>query len=163
VILTDVDVTKSSQTLPELIHLGLVDLLLLALVILVAALLFGMEAQVLQEDDLSVASLVYSLLNLLADTVLGKGHARAQQLLELGNNRLEAVLRVGLAIWPAEVAHENDGFGAIVAGMLDGRERADDALVVCDLLVRVEWDVEVNLERSFLEAVHCSIFGVIDV
>jgi hypothetical protein len=51
------------------------------------------------------------------------------------------------------VAHEDDSFGAVVAGMLDGRERADDALVVCDLLVTVERDVEVDLEHALLEPV----------
>jgi hypothetical protein len=86
-------------------------------------------------------------------TVLGKGHACAEQLLELGNNRLEAVLRVGLAVWSAEMTHENDGFGTIFAGVFDGRECADDALVVCDLLVTVERDVEVDLVCALLEFV----------
>lgn len=112
-----------------------------------------MEAQVLEQDDLSVASFIHSLLDLLANAVLGKGHAGAQQLLELGNNRLETVLRVGLTVWPAEVAHEDNGFGAIVACVLDGGECADDALVVGDLLVGVERDVEVDLEIAPLEHV----------
>jgi hypothetical protein len=111
-----------------------------------------MEAQVLQENDLSVTSLVDSLLNLLADTVFGKGDACAEQLLELGNNRLEAVLRVGLAVGSAEMAHEDDGFGAVVAGIFDGGECPDDALVVCDLLVTVEGDVEVDLGSALLES-----------
>jgi hypothetical protein len=51
------------------------------------------------------------------------------------------------------MAHENDGFGAIVAGVFDGRECADDALVVCDLLVTVEGDVEVDLVSTLLEFV----------
>jgi hypothetical protein len=61
------------------------------------------------------------------------------------------------------VAHENNGFGAVVAGMLDGRERADDALVVCDLLVRIKGDVEVDLESALLETIYCCIFGVFHV
>lgn len=105
-----------------------------------------MEAQILQQDDLAAASLVDCLLNLLADTVLGKGHAGAEQLLQFGNNRLEAVLRVWLAIWPPKMAHEDDGFGTVITCMLDCGERADDALDVCDLLVGVEGDVEVDLE-----------------
>jgi hypothetical protein len=45
------------------------------------------------------------------------------------------------------VGHEDDGLGAIVEGVLDGRDGADDALVVCDFLVLVEGDVEVDLKR----------------
>jgi hypothetical protein len=51
------------------------------------------------------------------------------------------------------MTHENDGFGTIVAGVFDGRECADDALVVCDLLVTVEGDVEVDLVCALLEFV----------
>jgi hypothetical protein len=48
------------------------------------------------------------------------------------------------------MAHENDGFGAILAGIFYGRECADDALVVCDLLVAVEGNVEVDLVSALL-------------
>jgi hypothetical protein len=156
--LTDVDITKSSQALPELIHLRLVNLLLLALIILVAALLLRVEAQVLQQNDLSVTSLVDSLLDLLADAVLGKGHACAQQLFELGNNRLETVLRVGLAVWPAEMAHEHDSFGAVIARIFDCGESADNTLVVGDL-APVKWDVEVDLQGKMLDFESCDVFG----
>jgi hypothetical protein len=43
------------------------------------------------------------------------------------------------------VRHEDDGLGSVVDGILDGGESADDALVVCDVLVGVEGDVEVDL------------------
>lgn len=42
--------------------------------------------------------------------------------------------------------HEDDGLGAVLDGILDGGQRADDALVVGDVLVAVERDVEVDLE-----------------
>jgi len=41
--------------------------------------------------------------------------------------------------------HENDSFGSLFDGILDGGERADDALVVCDVLVGIEGDIEVDL------------------
>lgn len=44
--------------------------------------------------------------------------------------------------------HEDDGFGAMVAGVFDGGKCADNALVVCDFLVGVERDVEVDLEED---------------
>lgn len=151
--LTDVDITKSSQSLAELLNLGLVDLLLLALLILVAALLLGMEAQVLKQDNLAVLGAVHGLLDLLADAVVCEGHALAEQLLELGNNRLETVLRVRLAIRAAEVGHQNDGLSSVLDGMLDGGQSTDNTLVVGDVLVRIERDVEVDL---------CSYASVID-
>ena len=46
------------------------------------------------------------------------------------------------------MGHENDGFGAMVGGVLDGREGADDTLVVGDVLIGVQGDVEVNLESN---------------
>ena len=105
-----------------------------------------MESQILQQDDLSIASLVYCIFDLLAHTIVRKGNALAKQLLELGNNRLETVLGVWLAIGPAKMAHENHGFGTMVNGVFDGGECADDALVVCDFLVAVEGNVEVDLD-----------------
>ena len=78
-----------------------------------------MEAQVLKKNNLAVASAVHGLLDLLADAVVGESHALAEELLELGNNRLEAVLLVGLAIRAAEVGHEDDGLGAVLGRILD--------------------------------------------
>jgi len=49
---------------------------------------------------------------------------------------------LGLAVWSAEVRHEDNGFGAMVDSVLDGGQSADDALVVCDL-VSVEGYIEV--------------------
>lgn len=104
--LTDIDISESGQTLPELIHLGLISLHLLALGILGAALLLGVESQVLEQDHLSVLCLVHGLLDLLAHAVLGEDDLlSAEQLLELGNHGLKAVLGVGLAIGAAEVGH----------------------------------------------------------
>jgi hypothetical protein len=48
------------------------------------------------------------------------------------------------------VAHEDDSFGAVVAGMFDGWKCADNALVVRDLLVAIERDVEVDLRSAVL-------------
>ena len=42
--------------------------------------------------------------------------------------------------------HEDDGFGPMVAGVFDSGESANNALIVCDVLVGVERDIEVDLE-----------------
>jgi hypothetical protein len=108
------------------------------------------EAEVLEEDDLAVLGAVHGLLDLLADAVVCESHALAEELLELGNNRLEAVLLVGLAIRAAEVGHEDDGLSAVLGGILDCGKSTDNALVVGDLLVGVEGNVEVDLYSQLL-------------
>lgn len=143
--LTDVDVTKSGQALAELLNLGLVGLDLLALRVLAAALLLGVETQVLEENDTAVLGVVDGLLDLGADTVVGEGDLLADELLELSNNGLQRVLLVDLAVGTTEVGHENNSLGAIVDGVLDGRDGTGNALVVGDVLVGVERDVEVDL------------------
>jgi hypothetical protein len=103
------------------------------------------KAQVLEQHNVTVVRLVDDLLDLRADAVGGKGHALAQQLLELGHDGLQRVLGVDLAVGAAQVRHEDNSLGAIVDGVLDGRDGADNALGVGDLLVGVERDVEVDL------------------
>jgi hypothetical protein len=49
------------------------------------------------------------------------------------------------------MAHEDHGFGAVVACIFDRGERADDALVVGDFLIAVEGDVKVDLESGWLD------------
>jgi len=49
------------------------------------------------------------------------------------------------------MGHQDDGLGAMVEGVLDGGDGADDALVVGDVLVLIERDVEVDLEREMRE------------
>ena len=110
-----------------------------------AALFLGVETKVLQQDHLTVARGVDRVLDLLADAVLGEDDGLAQQLLELGLDRLQAVLGVDLAVGTAEVRHEDDRLGAILNGVLDGGESSNDTLVVGDVLVGVKRDVEVDL------------------
>lgn len=142
---TDVNVTKSGETLPELLNLSLVGLDLLALCILAAALLLGMESQVLEKYDATVGGAVDSLLDLRSDTVAGESDLLAEELLKLSHDWLQRVLCVGLAIGTTEVGHENDSLCAMLGCVLDGGQSADDALVVGDVLVAVQRDVEVNL------------------
>lgn len=142
---TDVDVTESSEALAELSNLGGIGLDLLALGVLGAALLLGVEAEVLKQDDLATGGAVDGLLDLGADAVLSEGDGLAEQLGQDGDDGLKAVLLVDLAVRTAEVGHQDDGLGAIVDGILDGGQSTDDALVVGDGLVLVERDVEVDL------------------
>jgi hypothetical protein len=152
-VLTDVNITESSQSLAELLDLGLVGLDLVALGILGASLLLGVEAQVLEKNDLAAGGLVDGLLDFLADAVLSEDDFAAEQLLELWDNRLQAVLGVGLAVGTAEVGHEDDSLGALFNGILDGGQSTDDTLGVGDggVVLLVEGDIEVNLAAQMLE------------
>jgi hypothetical protein len=118
--LTDIDISQLSQSLPELLHLLLIRLDLLALGILIAALLLGMEPQVLQQDNLSVARPVHRILDLLAHAVVREDDLLpAQQLLQLRDYRLQAVFRVRAAVGSAQVRHQDYGFGAVLDGVFD--------------------------------------------
>jgi hypothetical protein len=142
---TDKDISESSKPLSKLVNLCLVHLDLLPLCILGAALLFSMEAQVLQQDDLTTGRFVDSILNLFSNTIICENDLLAQQLLQFRHHGLQAILLVDLAVRTAEVGHEDDRLGAVVNGIFDSWQSSGDTLVVCDFLVRVEGDVEVDL------------------
>ncbi len=149
-LLTDVDITKSGKSLTELSNLLLVGLDLVALLVLGATLLLGVEAQVLKKDDLAARGLVDGLLNVFADTVLRENDVAAEQFLQLGHNRLQAVFGVLLAIGTAEVRHQDNGLGAIVDSILDRGQSTDDTLGVGyrGVVLLVKGDVEVNLQNN---------------
>lgn len=142
---TDVDVTKSSQALAELLNIGLVGLDLFAIGVLGGTFLFGVETQVLEQNNLAPGGVVDGLFSLGTNTVLGEDDVLSKKLPKFRNNGLQAVLGVGLAVGAAEVGHEHDGLGAIVDSILDGREGTDDTLVVGNVVALVEGDVEIDL------------------
>lgn len=145
---TNVNVTEGSEALAERINIGLVGLDLLALSILGAALLLSVETQVLKQNDLAIGSLVHGLLGLGTNAVLSEGDALAEKLLKHGNNGLQAVLGVDLAIGAAEVGHEHNSLGTVVDSILDGGQSTNDTLGVGNVLVLIEGDIEVNLFQS---------------
>ena len=102
-IRTDINVAQSGEPLAELLYLLLIGLDLLALGVLVAALLLCMEPEVLQQDDLAILGRIDRILHLLADAVVGEGDLLAEQLLQLRDNRLEAVLGVRLSVRAAQI------------------------------------------------------------
>ena len=136
--------------LAELGDLGLISLDLVALGIGALALLLNVESQVLKQDDAAVLSGVDSLLDLCSNTVLGEGDLAAEELLKLRNDRGERELGVRLAIGTTEMGHEDNGLGAILDGIFDGGDSADDTLGVGDSGA-VKGDVEVDLgERKLM-------------
>lgn len=144
-VLTDEDISQLGKVVTELSNSLWRSLNLLALCILARSLLLSVESQVLQQDNLSILSIVDNRLDLWSDAVRRKGDLAAEQLLELRHDWLERVLLDDLAIWTAQVGHEDDRLGAVVDRILDGWDGTSDTLGVGDVLVGVERDVEVDL------------------
>jgi hypothetical protein len=49
--------------------------------------------------------------------------------------------------------HEDDSFGTVINRILDSRESSSDTLIVCDLLVAIKRNVEINLWEGALVTV----------
>lgn len=105
-----------------------------------------MESQILQQHHLSLLRAINDLLDLVTDTIRCESDLLAEQLLELRNDWGQGVFLVLLAVWAAQVRHQDDGLGAVVEGVFDGWDGAGDALGVGDFLGGVEGDVEVDLK-----------------
>ena len=78
-----------------------------------------------------------------ADTVGGHGHRAAEQLLQVGGNRSEAVFGVRLSLGPAEVGGE-DQPSALGEDVADGRQGGDDPRIIGYASLVVEGDVEID-------------------
>lgn len=106
-----------------------------------------MESEVLQENDLTAGRLLDVLLDFLANAIVQERDLLGQELLELLSNGRKRVLVGLLAIGASEVGHQDDSGCALLEGIFDRGESADNALVVGDGGA-VERDVEVNLYCS---------------
>ena len=144
--LTDENVSQSSQALSELLNLSLICLNLLSLGILRASLLLGVKTQVLQENDLSAASLVDNILNLFSNTIRCKlDLLSVQELLKLWHDWLQGVFGLHLAVWAPQVGHEDHGLRTIVNGIFDCWDGTGNTLGIRNFLIGVKRDVEVDL------------------
>ena len=86
----------------------------------VVLLFLGVEAQVLEQDDLGRAvSLRDRVFSGGADTVARENHFTAEELTEPPRHGLQAVLGRGLALRPAEVRREHHGC-PLLQRVLDG-------------------------------------------
>jgi hypothetical protein len=106
------------------------------------------EAQVLQQQHLSVLQGRGGRLSGLTDGVLGEDHRVAEKVTEALGDRREGVLGVRRALGTAEVrAHDHPRAG--VTQCDDGRQDRADPAVVADhgLVVLVERDVQVGAQQ----------------
>ena len=95
----------------------------------VVALLAGVEAQVLEEDDPAGRKRSDGFLRLLSDAVACERDGGAEAYLQRARHGSERVLRVARALRLAEVRGEDEA-GAALAGEVERGQRLDHARVV---------------------------------
>ena len=105
------------------------------------------EADVLEDERLALPELLLEPVDLGPDDVGGLGHLVGDELGEAGRGRLEAHLRVHLALGPAEVGGD-DELRPVAEEVRDRREGGPDARVVPDLSLFGQGDVEVHPEKD---------------
>ena len=122
----------------------------------VVGLLFGMEAEVFEQEGLADFEVAGELGGDGADAVGGEGDVFVEiddlieELAEAIDDRAEAHGSDGLALGTAEVGAEDD-FGLVAEGVLDGGDGLADAGVVEDLgAVLGEGNVEVDADEDAL-------------
>ena len=108
----------------------------------------GVETQILEQRELAIAKLGHHRPGLGADTVAGEGHASAQCLAQLGRDGGKGERRIGLALGPPEVGHD-DHPGALGGEFPQGRHQTRDPRPVRDLAIGHR-DVEVGAHQHAL-------------
>ena len=108
-----------------------------------------MESEVLEHENLAIASLAASLLYISTDAITLESNLALEQVLKGGHDRGHGELGLAGTIGSAEVAHENNRFGAVLKAVIDGGERAHNSLRVSDLTF-LERDVEIDAHQDAL-------------
>ncbi len=118
--------------------------------------LFGVEAQVLQQQHLAILELVRQLAREIADAIRRKSHIHllADSVIEHDaepvHDRPQAVFGIWLALGAAEVRAEDD-LAAVAEHELDGRQRLADAGIVEDFgAILRERHIEIDPDEHML-------------
>ena len=108
----------------------------------------GVESQILQQHHL--ARFRAHRLHFGTNAVGGHFHGPSEQFFQSLRHRLQAHLRIRLALRAAEVAREHDA-GALFKSVLNCWQRRLDPLVACDLLpARRKGNIEVDANEDNL-------------
>ena len=108
----------------------------------------GVETQILEKRELAIAESGHHRLGLGADTVAGEGHGAAQCLAQLGRDGGKGEGRIGLALGPTEMRHD-DHLGALGGEFRQGRRQTRDPRPVRDLAI-IHGNVEVGAHQHAL-------------
>ena len=112
----------------------------------VVLLLLGVEAQVLEEQQLAGSEPPHGVLGSRAERVAGHRDRASEQLGQPLRDRPEPERVLDLAVGAAQVTGEDEA-RALREQVLDRRQRGADALVVGDLAV-LEGDVEIDADED---------------
>ena len=115
----------------------------------IVLLLPGMEAEVLEQDDLAGVHVADQLLDLRADAVAGEADRLAEQRDQLLGHRQQGVARIALPLGAPEMGGE-DHHGAGAGELADRRDRLPQPGRVDHLLVLGEGDVEIHPHEDAL-------------
>ena len=110
--IVDVDIAQSCKALPEFSNLGRVSLSFCTILVLDGTFFLNMEAEILEEDDGAWVGSVDGLFDVRANTIVEEDYWPAELLIELASDGFEGILLNNLAIWAAEMGHEDDGLRA---------------------------------------------------
>ena len=114
--------------------------------LLVVGFFFGMEAQVLQQQDLVVSESEHHLLDFFSDAIGGKADRSFQQLVQPLDHRPQAQLRFPLPLGTAQMRGQDDA-GALLARVLQGGQGSADARIVSHLSIP-QGNVEVHPDEQ---------------
>ena len=104
-------------------------------------------AEVFEKQYFAFFKVSGHFLHFVADTVRGHFDLFLYQFGKFFSRRLQAVLRIRLALRPAEMAHQYC-FAAFFHNLFDRRKRFNYSFVIGNIEVLIERDVEVNADED---------------
>src|SRR5580700_1950946 len=108
-----------------------------------------MESDVFEQHYISIAKRLALRLCFGSDTI-GRKFDLSEELAQPVGDGSEAILRIDLALWPAEMGGQDQTCAAL-DGQTKSRQRLADARIVADSAA-LERDVEINTDENTLTA-----------
>ena len=111
------------------------------------AFLFGIEAEVFKNDNLTGFQCVHLVGGFHA--VVGKLDRTVQKFFQVFDNRLNGILRVGVFLRATEVRHQHN-HAFVVQYLINSRQGGTHTGVVGDVEIVVQRDVEIDADNHAL-------------
>jgi hypothetical protein len=112
-----------------------------------------MESEIFQEQDVTRLHLGDKPFHGWADAIRCEQNVFAHEPSQAFCHRGETVLRINLSFWSTQVGTE-DHLGAVIDGAIDGGQRRANTGVVGDLVLIIQWDVEIGSDDDALISQH---------
>ncbi len=115
----------------------------------IVLLLFCMEAEVLEQEDLSWLERLCLSLNLRTNTIWRHLDGPTQEFAQALCCRGQAIFLIRLSLWSAKVGHEDDS-RSVLQQVLYGGKRCADARIVRNMLFCIERHIEIDAHQRTL-------------